>query len=296
MTYQQIKNLKEIVDIAVGECKGKDEVINLIIKSCFSIDLIDNPFEGLFLEKARLWQAPTKPESLHINHGSYIHKYGNGIQYIIDQLKEKPDSKRALLSLINMKDIISSGDLPIPSFFVTQFSLDGKDLYCTVYFRALEVSQFLPINLTEVCLMSQQIRRELPFINRLFFCLHAFKAYYKPNFDTLARAEIDRQPRGTIAACVFNGQKERIRELLQSKFNDSSVIETEGVEELYNALVSNQENNPDVYQDSFIRSVGRALQELKELREIRTKASHGHRIQSLEAAVRQHISEALERL
>ena len=86
---------------------------------------------------------------LHINHGSYI---GDGLEHIIDELKNKPSSNRALFSLISQKDISKSGDNPIPSFMIFQTCIDDNILYCSVYFRALEVSTFLRINTEEFVL------------------------------------------------------------------------------------------------------------------------------------------------
>jgi thymidylate synthase len=97
---------------------------------------------------AKDYQNPVKPPSLYINHGEYI--TSDGIVHIINELKLKQTSNRALLSLINQEDIIGSGDNPIPSFMVLQFSLEGEELYVTTYFRALEVANFLNVNLEEI--------------------------------------------------------------------------------------------------------------------------------------------------
>ena len=41
-----------------------------------------------------------------MNHGEYIHKFGNGINNVIKQLKEKQASNRAIISLINQENIM----------------------------------------------------------------------------------------------------------------------------------------------------------------------------------------------
>jgi len=296
MDYAVIEDFTQLIDIARQECEGKKYCPNLIIKVSFSIDLIDDPFQGLFVDDAKLWLNPQTPEELHFNHGRYLYEYGDGIQNIINELKGKPNSNRALYSILSMKEIINSGDMPIPSFFVTQFSLEGNDLLCTSYFRALEVSRFLPINITEICLMIQRIQKELPSIDNVYYCLHAFKAYYNPEFDCLKKAEIDRLPRGVIATDVLFGNKKRIGELLESKLNDSSVVEISGIEELYNALISGQEKTKDLYDSAFIRSVGKSLESLRKLQHIRTKVSYGREIDKLEEEMRKNIKLALEKL
>ena len=55
------------------------------------------------------------PPALYMSHGEYIHRHGDGIQYLIDQLVKKPTGNRAIISLIDMKDLIGSGDDPRPS-------------------------------------------------------------------------------------------------------------------------------------------------------------------------------------
>jgi len=293
---ETISSLSQIVEYAKKECHGKPYVNNLILSAKFPISLFNEPFINLFYDDASLWQNSKKPEELHINHGSYIHKSGNGIQYLINELKSKPSSNRALLSLINMKDIINSGDTPIPSFFVTQFSIEDDDLFCTTYFRALEVSKFLPINIAEVCLIAKSICAEIHHLKNIVLCMHAFKAYHNNNFDTLKRAAIDMESRGKIAGYVHRGNKEKIKELLVSKFYDSSVIESGGTEELYNSLVDERENGSQLYSDAFIQSIGKVVRELHELREKRTNASFGAEIKSLENSIHDQIRAAIENL
>jgi hypothetical protein len=294
--YKEISNLDVIIDDAKKNCEGQELVYNMILRYAFDSKLTDHPFEDLFLEQALKWQRPQEPKELHFNHGRYIHRYGDGIKYLVDQLKNKRNGNRAIISLINMKDIIHSEDCPIPSFMVSQAGINDTNLYFTTYFRALEVFNFLPINITEICLIIREIKREIVNIKRVYFCLHTFRAYYLPEFDCLKRAEIDRLEPGIISSYLHAGDKERIRGLLKSKMKASSVIEIGGIQEIYFGLKNSRESTRGNFSDEFLVSIEKALEILEKLREVREHSSHGDEINRLTNNFKERVTEAIDRL
>ncbi len=279
----------EIVREAEGLC-ADGTVHNLFLRREFPIEVIDDPFGGLHEEKAAAWQQPTRPGFLHLNHGEYIHRSGDGTGYIIEELTRKGDSNRALFSLIDMEDVIRSGDNPIPSFMVLQFSRSGSTLHCTAYFRALEVWNFLPINLTEMCQVMRQIRDAFPDLVRVALCVHAFRAYMNREFDCLEISAIDRMKQGEVALLVYTGQKDRLRELLEHKMRESSVVRTEGLTEV---LTGAQNDGAVPYGADFVRNVEQALERLRAVAQLRTRASHAEEISRVTGEFRTYLERAI---
>jgi hypothetical protein len=155
-------------------------------------------FDGILLQTPQLldaaqfanqYQNPVRPPELYFSHAEF---YGDaGIEYIKTELQQKPDSNRAVLSLISTKDIVGKGDDPIPSFLVLQFALAEQYLYVTAYFRALEVEQFLPVNLEEVRLIASQLRRRGLSFSRVRLAIFAFRAYANAAQGVLVRPQLD---------------------------------------------------------------------------------------------------------
>jgi thymidylate synthase len=294
--YDKVSSLSEIIDKAREICENQSPVFNLQLSNSFEPSILANPFQGLFMEQAKQWQAIQKPDNLHINHGMYIHKYGNGISHLVDELLAKRDTNRAILSLINMEDILQSGDLPIPSFIVNQVGIYKNEIFHTSYFRALEVSNFLPINLTEICLILQEITSKIANLQRVNLTIHAFRAYYNPDFDVLERAELDQIDRGKLSSLIFKEEKERIAVLLQSKLRDSSVVETEGLEEIFNALSESRKTTGDTFSDSFTREIEAALGALEKLKVVRSRTSHGDEIKNHTDNFKSHLTKAIKEI
>lgn len=127
-------------------------------------------------EEATQWRQAIPAADMYFTHAQY---YGDGIQHIVDELKHKPTSNRALYSLLAQKDISKSGDDPIPSFLTFQCSIEKEVLYCTATFRALEVSKFLIINLEEIRQNLVEICTKLPAIEKVHLHIFAFHAYVR---------------------------------------------------------------------------------------------------------------------
>lgn len=127
-------------------------------------------------EEAAQWRQAIPAADMYFTHAEY---YGDGIQHIVDELKHKPTSNRALYSLLAQTDISKSGDDPIPSFLTFQCSIENEVLYCTATFRALEVSKFLRINLEEIRQNLVEICTNLPAIDKVHLHIFAFHAYVR---------------------------------------------------------------------------------------------------------------------
>ncbi len=139
-------------------------------------------------DEAAKWRSPFASAELYFSHRQY---YGDGVQHIIQELKDKPTSNRALYSLLGQSAISGSGDKPIPSFMSLQCQIDGDTLYCTCCFRALEVGKFLRVNLEEIRQTLVEIHMGVPRFSKVHLTIFAFHAYVDANRRPLTRPEIE---------------------------------------------------------------------------------------------------------
>ena len=285
--------ISEFVKKAIEQCKD-GRCFNLILQGVFPIEEINSSFIKAHQAKAEEWQAKQCPESLIINHGEFLHKYGDSIEFLIKELKNKPDSNRAIVSLINCKDILYSGDKPIPSFIVLQFSfIEETCIACTAYFRALEVSKFLPVNLAEICIILSKIKNRFPKIANFNITIHSFSAYSNPEFYCLEVAEMDLiANKGAIAIAVIKNDYNKLLFFLNSKIRDESYVIIDGMIELHNALKS----VPDQYNQELINYISISLNLMTELSEIRQSSSHSNEIMILQSKIRDSLSKSINLL
>ncbi len=115
-------------------------------------------------------------------HGDFIKvenagKFINGYDYVKQELKDKHSTRRALISLLNTKLIVGSGDNPIPSYLLSQFQIRNNTLLVSEYFRAMEISEFFKINMGETYLLVKEIVTEITEIKEIFIVYHIFDAY-----------------------------------------------------------------------------------------------------------------------
>lgn len=284
MTLEIIKapSLAELAQEAIMRCE-KCTIHNLVLHGEISIEEIDCEFVKANTALAKKWQATTPSRDLYMTHGQYINLGSKpGLEFIIDELKSKPDSNRACLSLINMLDIIDSGDDPIPSFMVLQFSfLDGglKRLQVTAYFRALEVLNFLPINIAEICDIIRGIRSNFPNLEKVVMTIFAFRAYCRSGFSCLTKASIDIATPMEIAIAVEKQDLSKIIEWIDSKlYTTDSVISTSGLDNLSKGL----EESTKKYPADLVRYIDETIQTYKEIRDVRKLSSYSTQITNLQ--------------
>ncbi len=277
--YQSISNLEEIIKLS-KESINDNYKLNFSIKVNFDIALIDNKILDVH-DDALAFQAPKCPNNLQMNHGEYIHKNKDGIKNVINELNAKDTSNRAIISLINQDDIIGSGDKPIPSFMILQFSIENdNELYVTTYFRALEVSKFLRINVEEIRMIIEKIKSEILKISKVNLNILAFRAYKKENINPLKRAEIDLLKSNEIFG-LLKTNKSKFIDLLEEKKTKSTVIEYQSFQYIFDWL-NDSYSKDDIHKDINKLLVKSKFQELielsKEIKDLREKTSHSPQI------------------
>ncbi|NUF24406.1 hypothetical protein HUN23_16730, partial [Acinetobacter oleivorans] len=190
-TYKDVNSFEEI-DTSINE-EILDDKKHLNFTRYFELPKSSVCENGSKTEqKAKAWLAFKKPADLLFNHGEFITQ--DGFEHIINEIKEKPDSNRALYSLLNYQKICDQGDHPIPSFLLFQVTIEDNILYATSYFRALEVANFLKINLQEIKLNLLEIVQKcnLVHISKVRITIHAFNAYKNEDQNIPQIFEIDR--------------------------------------------------------------------------------------------------------
>ncbi len=276
-------------------CK-ETTVDNLILHGTLKFEEVDSGFIKTNEASADKWQEEKRPIELLFNHGEFIHKAGNGHKYITDELKRKVDSNRAVISLMNMENIVGSGDDPIPSFLSLQFGFNdenNKELIVTAYFRALEVSTFLPINMAEIALLIRKVKIQIPSIELIRLTIHAFKAHCKEQFDCFIKCEIDTICPMIIAKMVSEKKTETIKGWVSIKQTQvTSQVNTEGLKSLISAL----RVWPDKYNRELAENLDLALEHMIELKEVRKSSTYTKSIYELENKIDKYLENAIKLL
>lgn len=227
--YVEYANLEAFAKAARDIAEGKSRVLNLFVTGEISVASLRNEPLADVTKKAQLWQAQIVPAELFINHGSYIGE--SGIAHIVDELYRKASSNRALYSLINQAVVLESGDDPIPSFMIFQCGLHEGVLYCTSYFRALEVADFLRINLEEMRLNLVKIFDRFMDVKRVRLSVFAFSAYNNPGQAPLERSALDLMDRLDIDD-AYREDRGSIARLLDAKAAQTTVVDLSGLESI----------------------------------------------------------------
>lgn len=142
-------SLAKVYRDAVLGVKSSSAILNFKMKVHLPYDQFCKEIQELFSDKisiAQDWQSKEVPASLYYNHGQYIWKYGDPIDFLYNELIKKPTSSRAVIPLINFGDVVNSKDNFLPSFDLLQFGYhtpSDRTLNVILYLRALEVNHFL---------------------------------------------------------------------------------------------------------------------------------------------------------
>jgi len=222
---------------------------------------------------ANEWQSAQRSPDLPYTHGMLMNtKDTNWSDYIVQRLKQNPTSKRAIIPLIEKEAVFQSADSWLVSFDVVQFGFsnsDCKNLYITIYLRALELRYFLPLNLCEVYLMAEKVKPYFPSIQNITVCLFAFRAEAKQSFGCYRKARIDMLSESYLCKIIEDKHKrEELGALLQEKANmGDTVIEDAWLQKLKNALNEfySETNKSEVM--SLLDQVAIALEILRSARE-----------------------------
>jgi len=277
-TAEEIKDLKEIIEKAKAYIGQEEFVLNFYLPVQFSPQLLEESAFHTQEKLARKFQAYPKPDDMYINHGEYIKD--NGIDHMIKCLKEKRNSNRALISLIDQDDIIDSGDNPIPSFLILQTNIDNNKLFLTVYFRALEISTFLKINLEEIRIIASKILQELDSlyqINQIELHIFAFRAYIKEDINTLIRPKIEMLDEATLLKKLEKKPHE-IASLLDEKIQTvSTIIDDNSFQKILNIIedeTKSEDLNDILKSPHFKTLVKKIIEKSNRLKGLREKDSH----------------------
>lgn len=228
--FKEVSSFHECVQLAIStvEESGGEYCINFSMKVEFPISLVQLSELNDVACLAEDFQNPEKPEHLYLNHGSFITP--NGVPHVIDELRNKHNSNRAIISLISQEHILKKGDAPIPSFMTLQFSLEADNtLYVTTYFRALEVSTFFRINIEEIRIICNQIYSEIKSIKSIKLHIFAFRGYINSDINPLKRPRIEMMRDGQILNLLQYDAGE-LANLLKEKLNDTTVVENNSLQ------------------------------------------------------------------
>lgn len=282
--YIEITSLEEIIDYASRELPDGSFSINCILPFSIPVKFINaNPLLDVSSE-ALLWANKTCPEELHINHGQFI---GDGLEHIISQLTHKKTSNRAIFSLLDQSKISNSGDDPIPSFMLMQCNIHENTLYCTAYFRALEVTTFLRINLEEIRQKISEIYSSLPDFKTVNLTIFAFRAYSNKNINTLKIPALDRLTEAKILKSLSKNPQE-ISELLKQKCKDSTIILTGSLEKIISSLNELEDEEVNFNRALTLHLTKEALATAIDLKEKRAINSHHEDLERLNSELEQN--------
>ncbi|MCI1012637.1 hypothetical protein HWE04_02150 [Herbaspirillum sp. C7C2] len=267
--YPSIKSLEDLATTARAEIHEETRFFNYVLRGELTRQAIEKlPLQDV-TDKAYLWQQKNVPPDLIINHGSYI---GDGVEGIASELQNKSTSNRALYSLINTKDISQSGDMPIPSFMVFQCGLEGGVLYCSAYFRALEVSNFLRINLEEMRLNLCTILKKID-ATLVRITVFAFSAYNRPNQSTLDKPKLD-QLKTVALLDLLDNDRGYVATLLKEKAREATFIEVEKLEIISEWASPSRKKRPELSNINSISAAAEsAIKVAQQLADLRIRHS-----------------------
>jgi hypothetical protein len=282
--YGKIDDFEDLISKAITDAKTAGKAHNFLIQAQFDRELVFSDQLSSCATIASQWQLIDVPENLYFTHGHYIQT--GGIAHIIEELKAKPTSNRALYSLISQKHIINSLDKPIPSFMILQCAIENDVLYCSAHFRALEVSEFLKINIAEIKLVLSHILKEFTDIKEVTMAVSSFTAYVTEGFSVLQRPKIDFMPPEEIPALIIE-TPEKIGSLLEEKSRPSSVIETKSLLALRRVIETKayiNTVNESLNRTRIISLLEDAIQKGTDLADLRRRHSKHDEVDKLETA------------
>jgi len=251
-------SLKRVYDNVVTATRDNKAIKNLRMHLNCKYDSFKEEINKYFYEyiqQAEDWQAAKLNENWYFNHGERMrYKDIDGIDYVIDELSNKPQGGKAIIPLMNFSDVVdytNNADKYLPSLISVQFCFSDEaisELICTVYLRSLEVAKFLKINLCEVYIMCEKIiKQRIRDIQTIDLNIFAFRTLYDQNFGCFRIAELDRLIKTTegmidLYTIIHKKNVSKIIELLdeKKKFGETKII-FDGISFLEKALKHKEE-------------------------------------------------------
>lgn len=162
---------------------------NLCMQLETSLSDFENDIKRHFsgnIKNAQDLLASSPPSNMKYNHGQYWSSDVEvpGFDYVVNQLKSSPNTTRAVLPLISVNEVIKASNYgknqDLPALNIVQFTLDNNTstLNISMYFRSLEVNNFLKTNICEAFLCAERIARDIPFIKSVNLSIYAAVAQY----------------------------------------------------------------------------------------------------------------------
>lgn len=265
----------------------------------FGCDAHDLPLLELtdVSETAEGWRSVVPPANFYFTHAQY---YTDGIRHIIKELREKPTSNRALYSLIAQADIRTSGDKPIPSFMVMQCQISDDTLYCTCYFRALEVSRFLKINLEEIRQTLVEIHEGVPNFSRICLTVFAFRAYVDENRSPLRRPQLETMHDDELLVVLMDAASNPVRRLAEMLKDQREAVTAVAAEKLLTLkrILSNSSIplSPTLKKPLLIDLLETAIRKANALSDLRSRGSHGAAVDAVTKAYQEAIDALVKQL
>jgi len=279
-------------------CKDAEDrcVQSLVAHGTFAPGELGGEWISLHKRDAREWQSEQSDVFL-FTHGSFMNRCraSSGVDFMLTELKRKKDSNRALVSLIDMEDLVGSDDAPIPSFLLMQCGFRNGDttaLHLSTYFRALEVCNFLPINLAEACLVAEAVMEEFNNIEKVHLTTHAFRAYYKKRFRCFRINDMDAAGNRAILRAVKDRDDEKLMLWLREKANDEpTFVSTSSLQQLLDCA-----RELGGYNEKVCDALERTIETQKQLATARKIASQGRQIEELNQSIRTSLELAINEL
>lgn len=238
-----------------------------------------------YFKLAEMWERESVPDELYFNHGSYFKTDGRtGIDFVKEQLNQKPTSNRIVLPTYNMEKVVQSLDdsIYLPSLEHIQFGRTQKkgELFVHMCFRALEASRFFKINICEIAYILEEIRKGKNAVDfdKVKIIISAFRVQVKDHFNCFLKAEIDKIDSSHLDAKVSHGKTGELCELLREKKDGMETItKVEGIRTVYKAMKASNaeagENAPIYYGEEMLRMFEELLEAYRKLDTIHRQSS-----------------------
>ncbi|MFZ2959351.1 MAG: metallophosphoesterase [Candidatus Ozemobacteraceae bacterium] len=285
------KSLTEVHEEIQRTAKDQGSIPNFILEINNSVPdfLADiNKNYKKAINQAKEWLEPSIPQTLYYNHGTYLNKGGiEGIQHLITELKNKPTSSRAIISLINMTDITGRGDGFLPALNIIQCSFDNLNkerLRFSLYLRALEVKHFLPINIAEISIILQEICKYFPSLKEVQIFLTAFRAQFKDRFGCHRKVKLDLIKQPKFMTLLKDRNISEITKMLREKReNPETVVIDSGILNFQECITEFVQSDKDkFYPKKILKEMANLKGKIDELRKLREKTSIYQEIENAE--------------
>jgi hypothetical protein len=205
-----------------------------------------------------------------------------------------------------MQDLVETeNDKSIPSFMILQagFSPDTRTIEVTTYFRAMEVHNFLPINMAEACLTVKQLLLSLSQeIGHFSLTIHAFNAYSDPDFSCLEKISMDYLENMKVMIELafpdrglpwMAAQLQEKRDLKESRINPNGISNMIQGMEFYNADLKGK-SNMQKYDKDLIKKMKSIYADIEKYNQKRTNRSYSAEAMEIYANIKSTLDEVIK--